>query len=201
MLHFLHSNVIEMEMDMNKIAVLFVACLFLCKNSIAGNNTEEIKGDRMVNIGIDEKVRKSHAEQLNILLADEYVLYTKTLKFHWNVKGKWFGPLHKLFNDQYQQLLDIVDTIAERVRMLGFGAAASLKEFSDLATLSEEPMIVKTDVEMIKLLLQGHEHVIREIRDFIEKIRETNDSGLENILQDIMAKHEKNAWMLRSHLE
>lgn len=186
---------------MNKRGLLFVGFLFLCKNSIASNNIEEIKGDRMVNIGIDEKIRKSHADQLNIILADEYVLYTKTLKFHWNVKGKWFGPLHKLFNDQYEQLLDIVDVIAERIRILGFTPAGSLKEFSDLATLSEEPMSVKSDTEMIKLLLQGHEHLIREIRDFIEKIKETNDSGLENVLQDIMSKHEKDAWMLRSHLE
>jgi starvation-inducible DNA-binding protein len=187
---------------MNKTIWLFVTFLFLCENNITGNNNqEEIKGNIMINIGIDDKIRKSHAEQLNILLADEYVLYTKTLKFHWNVKGKWFGPLHKLFNDQYEQLLEIADLVAERIRMLGFDAAGSLKEFSDLATLSEEPMAVKTDAEMIKLLLQGHEHVIREIRDFIEKIRETNDSGLENVLQDIMSKHEKNAWMLRSHLE
>ena len=191
-----------MKVDMNKISWLFVAFLFLCKNNITGNNNqEEIKGNIMINIGIDEKIRKSHAEQLNTLLADEFILYTKTLKFHWNVKGKWFGPLHKLFNDQYEQLLEIVDIIAERVRMLGFDTAGSLKEFLDLATLSEEPMVVKTDTEMIELLLQGHEHVIRKIRDFIEKIRKTNDSGLENVLQDIMAKHEKDVWMLRSHLE
>lgn len=152
-------------------------------------------------IGLDEKICKEHAALLNKILANEYTLYTKTLKFHWNVKGKWFGPLHQLFQKQYEQLLDIADTIAEQVQILGHEAAGSLEEFMALKTIKEETKKVKNDTEMLKLLLSGHEELIDQLRKTLTVMAKTNNYALENVLQDILAKHEKTAWMLRSHLE
>lgn len=152
-------------------------------------------------IGLDEKICKEHAGLLNGLLANEYVLYTKTLKFHWNVKGKLFGPLHQLFQTQYEQLFVIVDIVAEQIQMIGHNAAGSLEEFMTLKTISEEPMIVKNDTDMIKLLLSGHEEIINQMRAMIKSVSATNNYALENVLQDILSKHEKIAWILRSHLE
>ena len=63
----------------------------------------------MVNIGISESHRKAVSDRLNLLLANEYVLYTKTLKYHWNIQGKHFGALHIFFREQYEQLFDIVE--------------------------------------------------------------------------------------------
>jgi len=152
-------------------------------------------------IGLDEKLCKEHAALLNKLLANEYVLYTKTLKFHWNVKGKWFGPLHQLFQAQYEQLFAIIDTVAEQIPMLGHVSAGSLEEFAKLKTIDEAPIKVENDTEMIKLLLSGHEEVINQMRSMLKIISESNNYALENVLQDILSKHEKTAWMLRSHLE
>jgi starvation-inducible DNA-binding protein len=152
-------------------------------------------------LDIDPKIAKKHADLLNKLLANEYVLYTKTLNFHWNVKGKLFGELHKLFETQYEQLLAIVDVVAEQIKMLGFHTIASLQEFMKLKTISEEPFMVTDDTEMLKTLTALHQEVIKQIRSILTEMASSNNYALENILQEILAKHEKTHWMLKSHLE
>lgn len=155
----------------------------------------------MINIDITEKNRKLVADRLNLLLANEYVLYTKTLKFHWNVVGLFFGPLHALFQKQYEQLLEIVDEVAERVRALGYLSHGTLKEFSTHATLPEEPGKNPDSKSMIRLLLEDHEAIIRQIRKDIDYAAELGDMGTNNFLSDLIETHEKTAWMLRAHLE
>jgi starvation-inducible DNA-binding protein len=154
-----------------------------------------------VNIGIPEKNRKQIATHLNELLSNEYVLYTKTLKYHWNIVGKWFGPLHALFKEQYEALLTIADDIAERVRALGFQAFGTLAEFAEHTTLKEHPGKYPHDTGMIKDLLDDHEIIIKQIRADIPFMTEQQDDGTSNFLQDLIVKHEKMAWMLRAHLE
>ena len=122
--------------------------------------SQEKKGREMVTIGLSEKDRKTVADQLNKLLANEYVLYTKTLNYHWNVKGKNFGPLHALFQTQYEQLFTFVDAIAERSLALGFPADGSLETFSQKATLNETQEATLNEKEMIKNLLEGHKTLI-----------------------------------------
>jgi starvation-inducible DNA-binding protein len=85
------------------------------------------------NLGIDDKDRASVVTMLNALLADEYVLYTKTRNYHWNVVGPQFNDLHKLFGEQYEAIDEFVDDIAERARTLGGHAVATLGEFVDAA--------------------------------------------------------------------
>ena len=68
-----------------------------------------------INIGITEKNRNSVVGLLNILLSDEYVLYTKTLNYHWNITGNNFAELHKFLEEQYQALQEIADSVAERI--------------------------------------------------------------------------------------
>ena len=154
----------------------------------------------MITIDIDTKNRKTVATHLNTLLANEFVLYAKTLKYHWNVVGRNFGPLHKLFNDQYEAILEIVDSTAERVRALDFIAYGTLKEFIDNTNLKEEPGKNPNDMGMIKNLLHDHEAIIRQIREDITFTNQVNDMGTNNYLCDLIEKHEKMAWMLRAHL-
>src|SRR5689334_24926089 len=90
-------------------------------------------------IGLNDGQRAGVAEILNALLADEYVLYTKTRNYHWNVVGPQFNDLHKFFEAQYTQLNDIVDDVAERARALGGPAAGTLVEFARLTRLAEQP--------------------------------------------------------------
>ena len=78
------------------------------------------------NIGIGEKQRDSLGTILNALLADEFVIYVKTRRFHWNVVGPDFGELHKFFESQYEALDEIVDEVAERARALDAISAGSL---------------------------------------------------------------------------
>lgn len=180
-----------------RLLVVVFCCLYV-QNVYVDNSVKKDEG--MVNIGLQQKDRIVMAEQLQKLLANEYVLYTKTLKYHWNVEGKFFGPLHELFNKQYEQLLVVVDNVAERVRALGFKPMATLQEFSAETTLSEDPGVNPDDMGMIRNLLTDHEAIIRQLRDIIDMSAEINDMGTNNFLCGIIEQHEKTAWMLRSHL-
>lgn len=154
----------------------------------------------MLHIGLSEKVLSQVANHLNLLLCNEYVLYTKTLKYHWNVEGPHFGPLHALFKDEYEQLLDIVDDVAERVRALGYKSLGTLHEFIAHATLKEDAGHYPHSQQMIKHLVVAHETIIKQIREDIDFTAEMKDMGTNNFLCDLIEKHEKMAWMLRSHL-
>lgn len=188
----------------NRIA--YTGILLLCVVHVVGQQSNVIakngavKGELLVNIGLDDAVRKDIAERLNKLLADEYVLYVKTQKYHWNVTGPFFGPLHKLFNDQYDMLAEFIDEVAERVRALGFKAYGTMAEFIEHTSLSEDMGVNPDANSMIKNLLDDHETVIRELRDYIEYTHDRKDLGTENFLAELIVKHQKMAWMLRAHL-
>jgi starvation-inducible DNA-binding protein len=144
--------------------------------------------------------KKAIASGLNRLLATEFGLYTKTLNFHWNVVGKWFGPLHKLFNDQYESLQEIVDLIAERVRALDHNAVATMTEYLQIMSIEENPNIYPDDTTMLKQLAHDHEIVIGLLRT-ITKLAETDhDAGTANMTAELLETHEKMLWMIKSHL-
>lgn len=153
-------------------------------------------------IGITEKNRESVGALLNVLLSDEYLLYTKTLNFHWNVVGMNFNDLHLFFGKQYEQLSEFVDEVAERARMLGVRSLGTMSEFLKHTRLKEEAGVVSTEKEMIKKLLDDHEAIIRFLRVDLERcVTEFQDVGTNNFLTDLLEKHEKMAWMLRSYLQ
>jgi starvation-inducible DNA-binding protein len=116
------------------------------------------------------------------------------------VTGPFFGPLHKLFNDQYDLLAEFIDEVAERVRALGFKAYGTMAEFIEHTSLSEDMGVNPEANMMIKNLLDDHETVIRELRDYIEYSADRKDLGTENFLAELIVKHQKIAWMLRAHL-
>lgn len=155
----------------------------------------------MIDIGLSKKILSTIADRLNRLLANEYVLYTKTLKCHWNVKGKHFRALHAFFKEQYEELFDIADDIAERVRAFDHDAFGTLEEFSKATILKEEAGKNPPDLKMIEKLLIDHEAIIKQLRNDIEACDRLNDAGTSNLLQEKLMAHEKMAWMLRSHLE
>ncbi len=185
---------------------LYAGILLLCVVHIIGQQSNVViaggpmGGEPLVNIGLDGAARQDIALRLNKLLADEYVLYVKTQKYHWNVTGPFFGPLHKLFNDQYDMLLEFIDEVAERVRALGFKASGTMVEFIELTSLSEDMGVNPEANVMIKNLLDDHETVIRELRDYIDYTHDRKDLGTENFLAELIVKHQKMAWMLRAHL-
>ena len=154
------------------------------------------------NIGLSDKQREGVVQRLNALLGDEYVLYTKTRNYHWNVVGPQFNDLHKFFEEQYEALNDAVDEVAERARTLGGRAAGTLAEFLEHARLKEHPGQYPEARKMIANLLADHEAIIRTLRVDLEACaQEYRDMGTSDFLTGLMERHEKMAWMLRSFLE
>jgi starvation-inducible DNA-binding protein len=154
-----------------------------------------------VNIGIADKDRSAVADVLNRQLSDEYLLYTKTRNYHWNVVGPQFNDLHKFFEAQYEALDEVVDEVAERARTLGGRALGTLAEFSQHARLKERPGDRPDARGMIADLLADHEAVVRQLRDDLDVAVKHNDTGTNDFLTGLMEKHEKMAWMLRAFLE
>jgi starvation-inducible DNA-binding protein len=154
------------------------------------------------NIGLDKKQLEGSITLLNRVLADEFLLYTKVRKYHWNVKGIHFNDLHKFFERLYGELDETADLVAERVRSLGGNAVGTLNEYAKLSRLKEDPGEYPKSVDMIKNLLSEYETIIRELRNDIDECEEKyQDLGTTDFLTGIMEGHEKTAWMLRSLLE
>jgi starvation-inducible DNA-binding protein len=153
-----------------------------------------------VNIGIDDTSRAKIAEGLSRLLADTYTLYLKTHNFHWNVKGPMFQTLHLMFETQYTELALAVDLIAERIRALGYPAPGTYSEYAKLSSIAETPGVPKA-TDMIRLLVEGQEAVVRTARSIFPVVEEVNDEPTADLLTQRMQVHEKTAWMLRSLLE
>jgi starvation-inducible DNA-binding protein len=154
------------------------------------------------NIGITEANRKIVAGQLDKLLADEFVLYTKTLNAHWNLEGPDFHSVHLYFEELYEESQEIVDSVAERIRQLGHYAPATLKDFIRLTHLTEQLKGGNTSLDLIKNLLGDHESIIEFIRSNIKEFDEAHkDAGTSDFVTALMEKHEKTAWMLRAHLK
>ncbi len=153
-----------------------------------------------INIGIDDANRAKIAEGLSRMLADTYTLYLKTHNFHWNVTGPMFQTLHLMFETQYTELALAVDLIAERIRSLGYPAPGTYSEYVKLSSISETPGVPKAK-EMIRLLVEGQEAVVRTARSIFPILEEVNDEPTADLLTQRMQVHEKTAWMLRSLLE
>jgi starvation-inducible DNA-binding protein len=159
------------------------------------------EGTMAVNIGLGQRQRQAVAAILSPLLADEYLLYTKTRNYHWNVVGPQFNDLHKFFEAQYEALDEIIDEVAERGRALGGRAVGTLAEFLELARLKEHTGRPPAAREMIRDLLGSHEALIQTLRKDIETVDGHGDAGTNDFLTGLMEQHEKMAWMLRSFLE
>ena len=153
-----------------------------------------------INIGINENDRKKIADGLSHVLADTYTLYLKTHNFHWNVTGPMFQTLHLMFMTQYNEIWMAVDTVAERIRALGYPAPGSYKEFTALTSIKDSSGTINAK-EMIKQLVAGQEAVTRTARELLPVAEAAGDQPTVDLLSARMEVHEKNAWMLRSLLE
>lgn len=139
-------------------------------------------------------------ELLNRLVADETVLQTKTKGYHWNVEGLHFRGLHNLFEEQYDQLAEMTDEIAERARQLGGYAITSLKEALSLTQLTETAAGHLAEKTMLTNLLADHETVIASLHKAIEVAAHHNNVAAEDDMTGWLKAHQKMAWMLRAHL-
>jgi starvation-inducible DNA-binding protein len=154
-----------------------------------------------IDIGLAEGDRKTITEGLSRLLADTYTLYLTTHNFHWNVTGQMFNTLHEMFMIQYTELWNSVDLIAERIRSLGHKAPGSYAQFSALASIKDAPSEPPKALEMVAILVSGHEAVARTARSIFPSADKAGDEPTADLLTQRLTVHEKTAWMLRSLLE
>jgi starvation-inducible DNA-binding protein len=155
-----------------------------------------------INIGLTNEQRQGVIDLLNRDLADAYLLLVKTKKFHWDVVGPQFMTLHKLWEEQYNTLTETIDEIAERIRTLGGYPLGTMKGFLECASLKEHPGDVPMATDMVAILVQDHEQVVRNMREHIDSCGENyHDQGTADFLTGLMEGHEEMAWMLRSFIE
>jgi starvation-inducible DNA-binding protein len=154
-----------------------------------------------INIGIGEADRSAIAQGLSRVLADTYTLYLTTHNFHWNVTGPMFNTLHAMFMQQYTDLWGSVDLVAERIRALGHFAPGSYADFGRLASVPDAPAQPPKALEMVRVLVTGHEAVARTARELVPVAEKAGDQPTLDLLTQRLDFHEKTAWMLRSMLE
>ena len=154
-----------------------------------------------INIGISAEDRQAIADGLSRLLADNYTLYLTTHNFHWNVTGPMFNSLHQMFMEQYTELWNAADPIAERIRALGHFAPGSYAQYSQLASLDDAPTTPPAALDMVRILVKGHEAVARTARSLVELADKASDEPTADLLTQRLSVHEQTAWMLRSLLE
>lgn len=148
---------------------------------------------------LDLSVRQKIMQHLEIWLADSYLLYLKTQNFHWNVIDPKFYSLHKMFEEQYEELVKGIDEIAERIRMLGLKSPGSMKEFLEVATLNESEGNFSAN-EMIIILLNDHQAIANYLRAEIEEMTNFSDHGTADLMIQRLRFHEKTAWMLQASI-
>jgi len=154
-----------------------------------------------IHIGIGAADRGAIAGGLSRLLADTYTLYLTTHNFHWNVTGPMFNSLHAMFMTQYTELWTAVDPIAERIRSLGHPAPGSYAQYAALASVPDAPSVPPRAMEMVRILVDGHEAVARTARAIFPLADKAGDEPTADLLTQRLAVHEQTAWMLRSLLE
>lgn len=173
----------------------------MAKKTRVTENTKKGNGTEPVNTGISDVNINKVAGELNRLLADEFVLYVKTLKFHWNIEGRDFHALHLFLEEQYNDLQTIIDEVAERIRKIGSFANGSMKQFLSDCSLKEHMETSTITETMISELVADHESIIRKTRQLIEDFDEKyDDMGSSDFITGVMKKHEKMAWMLRASI-
>lgn len=171
------------------------------KPSSAAKKASPSTGSVPIHIGISDKDRAAIAGGLSKLLADTYTLYLTTHNFHWNVTGPMFHSLHTSFMTQYTELWNAVDPIAERIRSLGHAAPGSYAQFSALASIPDVPQNPPKALDMVQILVDGHEAVARTARNLFPVADKAGDEPTADLLTQRLTVHEQTAWMLRVLLE
>lgn len=165
-------------------------------------NTLELMNAATVDIGINAENLNGAVAILKRVLADEHVLYMRLRNYHWNVVGPLFQPLHAVFQQQYTALEEVIDDIAERIRMLGALTPGTMTEFVQQSTLAEQPGVYPSATAMVAHLVADHEAIIRNLRrDLRDADTRYDDMGTSDFLTGLMQQHEKMAWLLRATIE
>lgn len=137
--------------------------------------------------------------ELNKVLADTFVLYFKTHSFHWNVTGPQFKSLHEMFMEQYTELWNATDEIAERIRILGEYAPNGWNAMVKNATLEESGQTPDAQT-MLRMLVVDNRAIVESLTAAMKAAEEIDDQVSVDMMVQRITLHEKAAWMLESSL-
>ena len=168
--------------------------------STAQHSKESSQASRELNAVSSESVdTASVVESLKKTLADEYLLQLKTQNYHWNIEGPMFFSLHKLFEEQYNQIAEFVDRAAEVVRAMKVKAPGSFKEFKELSSIQEAMSDKASSHQIIETLSQDHTNMAIALKARLEDAEDAEETSAVVLYEDLIQFHEKAAWMVRSH--
>ncbi len=154
---------------------------------------------RPIDIGVARTDRKQLADELTVVLADAYVLYGLTQHVHWNATGPLFYSLHQLTESQYEDQAEAIDTLAERIRAIGFASPGGIHQMMAMTRFEEIPQANDAE-DMIRLLIHGNETCARNFRDAVRRAEACDDVMTADLLTQRIGQHEENTWMLRALL-
>lgn len=140
---------------------------------------------------------KKLAESLTAVLADTFVVYFKTHSFHWNVTGPNFKGLHDMFGEQYTEMWEATDDIAERIRAIGEYAPNSHEEMMKFASIKESGQMPDAD-GMCQVLAEDNHALVKKLKETLKLAEELGDDATLDMMVGRIQTHEKYAWMLDS---
>jgi starvation-inducible DNA-binding protein len=148
-----------------------------------------------------EPVRLEMTEQLNQLLADTMTLRDLYKKSHWQVSGATFYQLHLLFDKHYEEQNEIVDTIAERIQLLGGISIAMAPDVAELTRITRPPKGREEVPVQLSRLLDAHQVIITHCRELAERADKLGDPGTNDlVVSDVLRPGELQVWFLSEHL-
>lgn len=145
--------------------------------------------------GIED--RASLAQALTACVGDTFTLMVKTQAYHWNVTGPMFRSVHKLTEEQYEDLFEALDVMAERVRALGYPAPVNAADMVGVSGI-EEASELPDATTMVRDLAAGHENAAKRFRQAVTQAEDDNDVVTADLLTERITFHEKAIWMLRA---
>jgi starvation-inducible DNA-binding protein len=138
---------------------------------------------------------------LNGVLANEYALFTKTLNYHWNITGPRFHSLHTFLEGQYRELLEVMDEVAERVRILDERPISTIKGMYSHMEIKDGQEKAPNAETMLQNLMEDHVTIENRLKEIVtDRSKCETDPGSEDMLISLLRKHETMSWMLRSHI-
>ena len=131
------------------------------------------------------------------LLADSYLVYNATQAAHWNVEGPGFAALHEMFEEQYRELAEAIDEIAERIRAIGYYTPGTIGEFQQMTRISQAPGLRGAD-EILAHLIEIHQQVTHRLRELLNAAEAALDEASLDLITERLRVHDKTIWMLKA---
>jgi starvation-inducible DNA-binding protein len=155
----------------------------------------------MLPLELEEPVRLEMTEQLNQLLADTMTLRDLYKKSHWQVAGPTFYQLHLLYDKHSGEQVELVDSIAERIQLLGGVSLAMAADVAETTQIERPPRGREVVPVQLSRLIDAHQIIIRQARTLARRASELGDDGTNDlVVSEVLRTNELQVWFLSEHL-